>query len=253
VDFGSRFTTLFTGFEWAILALPGLAGIFIGAPLLAREFEQGTARLIWTQGITRRRWLMTKLAVILGVSAVMAGLLGLAGSLVTGAPVGMFISPWTAFDFQWPVLVGYAIFAISFGAAAGGVIRRSVPAMAVTLVAFLAIRIAVYALIRPHYLPALEVDQSHHLGAGRGDWYLGQRSVDLSGHPVGDQLYQQLMASAGSLPGSLGDYMRTHGVVVLSIYQPENRFWLFQGMEAGLFIVLAAAAIALLVWSIRRA
>jgi hypothetical protein len=196
---------------------------------------------------------MTKLAVILGVSAGIAGLLGLAGSLVTGAPVGMFISPWTAFDFQWPVLVGYAIFAISFGAAAGGIIRRSVPAMAVTLVAFLAVRIAVYGLIRPHYLPPLEVDQSHRIGAGSGDWYLGQRSVDLSGHPVSDQLYQQLMASAGSLPGSLGDYMQAHGVVVLSIYQPENRFWLFQGMEAGMFIVLAAAAILLLAWSIRRA
>ena len=29
------------------------------------------------------------------------------------------------------------------------------------------------------------------------------------------------------------------------IYQPANRFWAFQGIEAGIFIVLAAALIAL--------
>jgi len=34
--------------------------LFIGAPLLAREFEHGTFRLAWTQGISRRRWLLSK-------------------------------------------------------------------------------------------------------------------------------------------------------------------------------------------------
>jgi hypothetical protein len=40
---------------------------------------------------------------------------------------------------------------------------------------------------------------------------------------------------------------------VLQLYQPENRFWLFQSMEAALFVVLAAALIGLAVWAIRRA
>jgi hypothetical protein len=253
VNFSSQFGTIATVFEAAMLALPGLAGMFIGAPLLAREFEQGTARLVWTQGITRRRWLATKLGVIMAVAVVAAGALGIAGSLLTPAPIGMFVDRWTAFDLQGPVMVAYVIFAMTLGATAGAFIRRSVPAIAVTLVVFVAIRIAIYALVRQQYLPPLEIDQSKVADAGRGSWFLGQRAVDMSGHPVSNLYYQQLMANAGTLPGSLGDYMRAHGVVVLEAYQPESRFWLFQGMEAGLFVALAAGLMVLLIWSIRRA
>ena len=37
--------------RWLTL-LPALAGLFIGAPLLARELEHGTHRLAWTQSLT---------------------------------------------------------------------------------------------------------------------------------------------------------------------------------------------------------
>jgi ABC-type transport system involved in multi-copper enzyme maturation permease subunit len=53
--------------------LPMLAGLFLGAPLIAREFEQGTHRLVWTQSISRGRWLATKLAmIIIGLIAIAA-------------------------------------------------------------------------------------------------------------------------------------------------------------------------------------
>ena len=34
--------------------------MFWGAPLVARELEAGTHRLIWNQSVTRTRWLVTK-------------------------------------------------------------------------------------------------------------------------------------------------------------------------------------------------
>ena len=37
--------------------LPLAVGVFWGAPLLAREVEQGTIRLVFTQSVSRRRWL----------------------------------------------------------------------------------------------------------------------------------------------------------------------------------------------------
>src|SRR5436190_1771700 len=40
-----------------LTVLPGLAGMFLGAPLVARETERGTHRLAWTQTITRRQWI----------------------------------------------------------------------------------------------------------------------------------------------------------------------------------------------------
>jgi ABC-type transport system involved in multi-copper enzyme maturation permease subunit len=42
--------------------IPVLLGILVGAPLVARELEAGTHRLVWTQGITRWRWLTAKLS-----------------------------------------------------------------------------------------------------------------------------------------------------------------------------------------------
>ena len=52
--------------------LPALAGLFVGAPLLARELEHGTHRFAWTQAITRRRWLLSKTA-LLAAGTVLAG------------------------------------------------------------------------------------------------------------------------------------------------------------------------------------
>jgi hypothetical protein len=40
-----------------VLVLPALIGVFWGAPLIARELEAGTHRLVWNQSVTRIRWL----------------------------------------------------------------------------------------------------------------------------------------------------------------------------------------------------
>jgi hypothetical protein len=53
------------------LALPALIGLFWGAPLIARELEAGTHRLVWNQSITRTRWLAVKLGLV-GVAVVTA-------------------------------------------------------------------------------------------------------------------------------------------------------------------------------------
>src|SRR5579859_6652911 len=45
-----------------VLILPILLGVLVGAPLVARELEQGTHRLLWLQSITRVRWLAVTLA-----------------------------------------------------------------------------------------------------------------------------------------------------------------------------------------------
>src|SRR4029453_3689224 len=57
------------------LGLPPLSGLFWGAPLITRELEAGTHRLVWNQSITRTRWLAVKLAVT-GLAAMTAAGLG---------------------------------------------------------------------------------------------------------------------------------------------------------------------------------
>jgi hypothetical protein len=136
----------------ALVVVPALVGAFWGAPLIAREFENGTHRLVWTQSITRDRWLATKLTVVGLASLAVTGLLSL---LVTwwSAPIdrthvnrfgsGMFgernITP-----------LGYAAFGFALGVVAGLLIRRTLPAMAATIVGFLAVRMAITYVVRPN-------------------------------------------------------------------------------------------------------
>ena len=61
-------------------AVPGLIGVFWGAPLITREIETGTFRLAWTQSVMRSRWLAVKVGLIGLVALVAAGLLSLMAS-----------------------------------------------------------------------------------------------------------------------------------------------------------------------------
>ncbi len=62
-EFGSAINIAF----WSVaLIVPGLIGVLVGAPLIARELEYGTWRLAWSQSVPRARWLAVKLALVTG-------------------------------------------------------------------------------------------------------------------------------------------------------------------------------------------
>jgi len=60
-----------------VLVAPALVGVFWGAPLVARELENNTFRLAWTQSVSRTRWLAIELGLVGLASMVTAGLLSL--------------------------------------------------------------------------------------------------------------------------------------------------------------------------------
>src|ERR1022692_2592454 len=45
-----------------VVVVPGILGVFWGAPLVAGELESGSFRLAWTQDVSRVRWLGARLA-----------------------------------------------------------------------------------------------------------------------------------------------------------------------------------------------
>jgi hypothetical protein len=165
----------------ALLAIPALLGMFWGAPLVARELESGTYRLAWTQGVTRRRWLLVRVALV-GVAALAVA--GLASWLISWwfAPldaVNMNRFDPSVFTERGIVALGYAGFAFAFGVAAGRLARRTLPAMAATLVGFVAARIAFTVWVRPHLLASSHV--LYPLTQGQGVGFLGSpSSVSLS-------------------------------------------------------------------------
>lgn len=188
--------------------VPALLGLFWGAPLLAREFENGTHRLAWTQSVSRSRWLVTKLAVGAGVSALVAGAVTLMITWWSRAPDKIGTDPFAVFDRRDIAPITYAVFAFASGALLGAVIRRTVPAMAATLGVFVVARVAIGAWLRPHFMAPLHLTKAlvglgpqsgTEFGIGRSNggpiqifvkgsaphsWTLSSHLVDSTGHRV---------------------------------------------------------------------
>ena len=102
-----------------VLVLPALIGLFWGAPLITRELEAGTHRLVWNQSITRTRWLAVKLGLI-GLAAVTAAGLGSLAVTWWSSPIDKTAARLPAdgagvFAARGIVPIAYAAFAFALG------------------------------------------------------------------------------------------------------------------------------------------
>jgi ABC-type transport system involved in multi-copper enzyme maturation permease subunit len=151
-------SALSNAFGVLVTVAPALVGVFWGAPLVAREIEAGTLPLVWTQSVTRTRWLLVKLAVVGVASALAAGLLSLVVTWWARPLDQAAATVYATFGQRGIVPIGYALFAFALGVAVGTLVRRTVPAMAVTLFAFVAVRVCATYGLRPRVLaPAHQV------------------------------------------------------------------------------------------------
>jgi hypothetical protein len=238
----------------ALAVLPALVGLFVGAPLLARELEHGTHRFAWTQGVTRRRWLYSKTAILAVATLVTAG--------AASALVMWWRSPFdtlegrmspSGFDIEGLVVPAYALFALAVGVLAGLIFRRTVPAMTATLLVFVATRLAVANFLRPNFeSPLHRTAVATDTGRQVGDWLLSDTLVDAAGRQITaarEDLAVLHAQQAGIDPHA---YLVTVGWKRVISYQPAGRFWEFQLMEAALFTALAVAIVLAAIWLVRR-
>lgn len=252
-----------TGLPLALYVYPVVVAAFLAGPIFSRDFENGTHRLVWTQGITRQRWVVSKLAIVVG-SAVLAALIvasvgGLTHELMLGNT-----SPWPSFDFQAPVVVSYLIFAVALGAATGVLLRRTIGAMLASLLVFVGVRLLVEYKLRPNFLPMLSVPgggqnvQSFGPVGGQNitsvpqdAWRFGVRYVHTStGLDFPQDQFNALMR--GFRGGDLYAYLQSNDVASFSYYQPADRYWLFQSIETSIFLGLSLALVMLTIWLVRR-
>jgi hypothetical protein len=252
------------------VVVPCLLGVFWGGPLVARELETGTSQFAWMQSITRRRWLTVKIGWALLAAAAWGGAVS---ALVTwwSSPVNALkhqnFQP-SQFDIQGLVPVGYAVFAVALGIAAGALFRRTLPALAATIAIFAALRLVIGQDLRSHYLPALTRTFSFfprpgHLPPRGSYWLISQGLVGPGGRiPTTTQgggitlgidgisinftnMPAACQAAAYQSPLNAVSCLTARGYhgIYLS-YQPAGRYWAFQGIETGIFVLLAAALIA---------
>jgi hypothetical protein len=205
-----------------VIVIPGLIGLFWGAPLIARELEEGTYRLAWTQSVTRTRWLAVKIAVVGLAGMAVAGLLSLLvtwwASPIDRVNANRFSPP--VFDERGIVAIGYAAFAIALGVTVGLLIRRTVPAMATTLAAFAAVRLTTILWLRPHLIKPLHrisqlspraiglrstnsghfslLPPSPHLPNA---WIYSTHFADGSGHPLSHHFLLSACPRLGAMVG----------------------------------------------------
>lgn len=271
-------------------ALPAVVGVFWGVPMVTRELETGTHSLVWNQTVTRKQWLTTKLGVGVLTAMVATGLLSLAVSwwaspidalndLDPQATTTTRMSP-LVFDARGIAPIGYAAFAFVLGVALGIVLRRTVTAMAVTLVAFVAVMVAVPFLVRPYILPASEETvtvtdssiwqirgdedmnlESISVAQPAGSWVLTNETVDRAGNtvsPLPASLHPCLPASPSGRSGEPTAVPRggvppqeciAQGFADLGykqhlVFQPASHFWPLQWIELAFFLALSA----LLTW-----
>jgi ABC-2 family transporter protein len=253
------------------LIVPAVLGMLCGAPLVAHELEAGTSDFAWSQSVTRTRWLTVKAGWLLLAAAACGGAIAALTTWWSGPINALAASAFTPgqFDTQGIVPIGYAVFAMALGIAAGTVARRTLPAIAVTLGGFIALRLVISDFVRPHYMAAVTT-YYHVTGSftppGQA-WVLAQGAVSKTGVVVpqgwgtlGNALpasCQKLLAAApqtksGSGTSGVFSCMQAHGWRGFATYQPASRYWPFQGIETGIYLLLAAALLAVTFVIVRR-
>jgi hypothetical protein len=242
-----------------LLMLPVVIGAFWGAPLVAKEFDTGTYRLAWTQSITRTRWLAAKVAVVGLTSVAASGLLSL---LITWwfSPIDKITQSRFGGEvfFERNVTpLGYAAFAFALGVTAGLLIRKTLPAMATTLVGTIAAELAMSSWLRPtfrtplHFVgplkPALATAKSAPVidPASPADWILSEHFIDPTGHPTNTLRIHPDDACVAAR-SCLSGYQQ------VVTYQPANRYWAFQWEETAIFVAAAVLLIGFCFWWVRR-
>jgi hypothetical protein len=275
LSFGNSFAHDLT---FLSLVVPGVLGLLIGAPIVASEVETGTGSFVWTQSITRGRWLLAKAGWLLLAAAVWGGCVAALVTWWSGPPNALYADAFHAneFDMQGIAPIGYAVFGVALGIAAGALLRRTLPAIAVTLAGFIGVRVLVAQVFRAHYLTAVTTYYSltSKWQPASGSWILGSGLVNKAGHAIsmdpngvargvpvsalsaacqklipalqnGSSLVQSGVITRGLDDSRLAACIQAAGFRQFSTYQPISRYWAFQSIETAIFLALAAGLVAI--------
>ena len=235
-----------------LLAVPILLGVFVGAPVLARELESGTFRFVWTQACGRVRWALVKLVLLGATLTALAYLFSLLFSwyfspfLAEGKtskfPMQLFGN--TGVDFAAWTLLAFAVAAFL-----GVVIRRTVAAMAIALTACTVLDVTTMMSLRQHY--AAPVVASGANPPDNSVWLTGQWLTRANGQHI-RFTNVPLSVQNSSNPNAFGNWLQSQHITQWWSYLPGSDFWRFQLIEGGWVLALSALLIAAAVWMVRR-
>ena len=256
---------------YALIVVPAIVGMFWGVPLITRELEAGTHRLVWNQTVTRSRWLAVKLGFVGLAVAAFTGLYSLLLTWAASPLDKVHDNRFTplVFDARNIVPVAYGIFAFLLGMTFGLFIRKTVPAMAAVLVVFAVVQGVMPTMVRPGYLAPVsqsvaltktEVSELSFFGAygaiggvhvPGGPWVVSTSDVlDAAGKDVGHTEWWSNCVNVAA-PPQLPDCISKENVHVNVTLQPASRYWTFQWYETGVFALFCAVLAGLAFWRVQ--
>ncbi|WP_405743737.1 ABC transporter permease [Streptomyces sp. NBC_01525] len=245
-------STYGNGFRLAqmlLVMLPALTGLFIGAPLLSRELENGTHKLMLTQSVGPLRWLTAKLALPAVVVAVTAA--GLAAGYLwmwrSGGQetLGAYWYSDSGFLALGPVPVAQSLLALAIGTLTGFLLRRTVASMVVTLGVTGVLTFA-FIQVRQYLLPPVATDFPHGGTVPDNAWVLWEGSLTTGG----DHLPQGTCSAGPGMQECLVAHHVDGGSYV--VQHPAAHHWPLAWVEAGIALALAAVVTAVLYRVVRR-
>lgn len=230
--------------------LPVVVAAFAGAALVGRELDSGTASLAWTQSVAPLRWFAAKLAV---------PALLLAGGMAVLTPLFRWL--WenhTAMSHRWfrgevflaagPTATAYVLFGLACGALVGLVVRRVLPALALSAVVTGVVQTLSHVL-RPELWPAKTVVGAWPLGLPSRAQVLDSGGILPSGRRFGfERCFENTHGPGEGVRGCLEKY----DAEAYAVYHPFSHYWPLQLVETGAVLVMAAAVAATAFWLLRR-
>ncbi len=236
-----------------------------------------------SQGVSPKHWLAVKLALIGVIAVAVTGLLSFmmmwwsSPLFRTGVSPGDLsyldrFSP-SAFAASGVVPTSYAAFAFVLGVVIGALFRRIVPAMAVTLLIFVAVQLIIPNLVRPHY-PVRSAQISEPISArfldnnvifiNNGKLTLPidvpgalvniPGALVLSNEAVTRTGREYVLPSTDCQAGTVNQCMAliaSKDIHQSVNYQPSSHYWRFQWCETAIFLILTLLLAAIGMWSIR--
>jgi|GEM_PF-1061271 len=264
-----------TSIEAAGLIIAPLVGAILGLLALANEVESRTVRLAWTQSISRTHWFSVKVGVGGAIVAIILVPTAVVLSWWNGT-IGEkdLFSPHTYGIAGWD-LVAYGLFIFALTVLLGAVIRRVGWTLAVSVLLFLVVALAVPSRVRSH-LVTPTVSWSQPYLATKGDYsgvsYTNEppqsASLLLAGvvprSTIGIPTWSEVLATLPGVltcengygmktqseyvKGELACYKKLH-VENVAVYIADDQFWTLQLREGLLYLsaglILAGGALAL--------
>ncbi|CAM2844888.1 ABC transporter permease [Prescottella defluvii] len=281
------------------VVLPVLLGVLVGVTVFSRDIEHGTHVLGFSQSVSRARWYWTRVLVVFVPAVLAMVVLGSVLEWTRDVAVGpdyAFVSySWVGYShltfplFQSTGLIAgaYTLLALILGSLLGMLLRNTLGAMTVTLVAMTALLVGFQVEARPQYAtPVVETRPLDNLGhpsystpdieSGGPVWILSAGYVDAAGRSIDLDHAVCNEAAAGNDWGQRPDETlaayearqdsiaadqdrvftecrRVQGVDRFEMrYHPDTLFRRFQLTEAALALALSALLLIPSMWVLRR-